>query len=143
MLEKLAKKHGMTVEGLKILVKKGVIRETPTNKDMVFLSRMGRLWKDPEWLKVSLRQAIRSRVRREKFVLELDLTKPEKYALNRYMNARGRLSVERVTREVSYYYRVPLNTAGEIVERMRTRAYKAKSRKRREGKITVKRRHKS
>ncbi len=133
MLEKLAKKHDMTVEGLKILVKKGVIRETPTNKDMVFLSRMGRLWKDPEWLKISLRQAIRSRARREKFVMELDLTKPEKYALNRYMNARGRLSVERVTQEVSYYYRVPLNIAGEIVKKMRTRAYKAKSRKHREG----------
>ena len=135
MLEDLAKKHDMTVDGLKILVKKGVIRETPTNKDMAFLSRMSRLWKDPEWLKISLRQAIRSRARREKFVMELDLTKPEKYALNRYMNARGRLSVEKVTREVSYYYRVPLNTARGIVKQMRTRAYKAKSRKRRQGRL--------
>ncbi|MDA8388536.1 MAG: hypothetical protein M0Z58_07750 [Nitrospiraceae bacterium] len=67
--------------------------------------------------------------------MELDLTKPEKYALNRYLNARGRLSVERVTQEVSYYYRVPLNAAGGIVKKMRARAYKAKSRKRREGRL--------
>ncbi len=135
MIEELARKYALPVEGLKILIKKGVIQETPTDKEMVFLSRMSRLWKDPEWLKFCLRQAIRSRARREKFVMELDLTKPEKYALNRYLNAKGRLSVERVTQEVSYYYRVPLNTARGIVKKMRTRAYKAKSRKRRKGRL--------
>ena len=135
MLEEIAKKHDMEVEQLRVLVKKGVIQETPTDRDMAFLSRMSRLWKDLEWLKVSLRHAIRSRARREKFVMELDLTKPEKYALNRYLNSKGRLSAERVTQEVSYYYRVPLNTARGIVKKMRTRAYKAKSRKRREGRL--------
>ena len=135
MLEEIARKHGMEIEQLRILVKKGVIQETPTDRDMLFLSRMSRLWKDLEWLKISLRHAIRSRARREKFVMELDLTKPEKYALNRYLNSRGRLSVERVTQEVSYYYRVPLNTARGIVKKMRTRAYKAKGRKRREGRL--------
>lgn len=131
-LEEIAKKYDMPVQYLKILIKEGGILETPTDEDMAFLSWLSRFWKDPEVLKISLRQAIRSKARREKFVRELDLTRPEKYALNRYLNAKGRLSIERVTQEVSYYYKVPLNIAEGIVKRMRIRAYKAKSRRRRE-----------
>ena len=129
MLQEIAKKYGLTVEYLRVLIKKGIIQESPTDKDTVFLSRMSRLWKDPDCLKLSLRQAIRSKARREKFVRELDLTRPEKYALNRYLNAKSRISLERVTQEVSYYYKIPLSTSRGIVKKMRVRAYKAKSRR--------------
>jgi len=89
---------------------------------------LSRIWKDKEWLKVSLRQ-IRSKARREKLVRELDLTKPERYILNRYLNAKKRLSIQKVAAEVAYYYGVPKNMALEIVRRIRGRAYTAKSRK--------------
>jgi hypothetical protein len=56
-------------------------------------------------------EGIKSKARREKFIRELDLTKPERYVLNRYLNAKGRLSVKQVADEVSNYYGLPEGTA--------------------------------
>jgi len=73
---------------------------------MTFLLLLSRIWKDKEWLKESLRQ-IRSKARREKLVQELEITKPEWYVLSRYLNAKGRLTLQKVAGEVSHYYGIP------------------------------------
>jgi len=127
-MEKAAKEFGLTRQSLNILAGLGVIHTILTEEDRAFLLPLSRIWKDKECLKESLRQ-IRSKARREKLVRELDLTKPERYVLNRYLNAKGRLSIQKVTGEVAYYYGVPENTARGMARRMRDRAYKAKSRR--------------
>jgi hypothetical protein len=127
-LEEAAKEMGFTRKSLEILKKREVVQKVPTAEDMAFLSRLSRIWKDMGWLRESLRQ-IRSKARREKLLQEVELTKPERYVLNRYMNAKGRLTLERVAREVLYYYGVPENIARMIVRKMRGRAYMAKTRR--------------
>ena len=127
-LEEAAKEMGFTMKYLKVLVGIGVIRRVPTDEDMVYLSRQQHVWKNTKCTKESLRQ-IRSKARREKFVRELELTKLEKYVLNRYLNAKGRLSLERVAGEGSNYYGVPENVAKGIVRKMRNRVYTAKCRR--------------
>jgi hypothetical protein len=127
-LEKLVEEVGFTRKSLAILNKREVIQKVPTDEDMDFLSRVSQIWKDTEWIKESLRQ-IRSRARREKLVRELELTKPERYILNRYLNAKGRLTLERVAGEVAHYYGLQENMAKGIVRRMRSRVYAAKCRR--------------
>ncbi|HAM52097.1 MAG TPA: hypothetical protein DCP92_15935 [Nitrospiraceae bacterium] len=119
---------GFTRRSLKILNRREVIQKVPTDEDMVFLSRLSRIWKDTEWIRESVRQ-IRSKARREKLVREVELTKPERYVLNRYLNAKGRLTLEGVASEVFYYYGIPENVARGIVRKMRGRVYMAKSRR--------------
>jgi len=127
-LEEAAKELGFTVKSLKILVRLGVIQRILTDEDIVFLSRLKQIWKNREWIKESLKQ-IRSKARREKLLRELELTKPEKYVLNRYLNAKGRLTLKRVAGEVALYYGVPENVAGGIVRKMRNRVYTARCRR--------------
>jgi len=127
-LEKLMEELGFTRKSLKILNKREVIQKVLTDEDMAFLSRLSVIWKDTEWIRESLRQ-IRSKARREKLVRDVELTKPERYVLNRYLNAKGRLTLEGVASEVFYYYGVPENVARGIVRRMRGRVYMAKSRR--------------
>jgi hypothetical protein len=107
MLEEIAKKYHMTENSLRLLIKRGIIQRVPTDKDTDIVAALSQIWNDPGWLKISLRRGIKSKARREKFIRELDLTKPERYVLNRYLNAKGRLSLERVAGEVSNYYGVP------------------------------------
>jgi len=127
-LEKVAEELGFTRKSLKILNRREVIQKVLTGEDMVFLSRLSRIWKDTEWIRENLRQ-IRSKARREKLVREVELTKPERYVLNRYLNAKGRLTREGVASEVFYYYGVPKNVAEKMVRKMRNRVYMAKSRR--------------
>lgn len=127
-LKDVAMGYGFTVKYLKILVEIRVIQRIPTDEDIVYLARQQHVWKNTECLKQGLRQ-IRSKARREKLVRELELTKPERYILNRYLNAKGRLSLERVAREVFSYYGVPENVAKGIVRKMRNRVYTAKCRR--------------
>lgn len=127
-LEEAAKELGFTVKSLKILVRIGVIQRIPTDEDIVFLSRLKQMWKNREWIKESLKQ-IRLKARREKLLRELELTKPEKYVLNRYLNAKGRLSLRRVASEIATYYGAPENVAKGIVRKMRNRIYTAKRRR--------------
>ena len=129
MLEEIAKKYDMTETSLRFLIRRAIIQKTPTDKDMDFLSALSQIWQDQDWLKISLRRAITSRTRREKFIRELDLTKPERYVLNRYLNAKGRLSVKQVSDEVSSYYGLPEGVAKGVIRKMRGRAYMAKHRR--------------
>jgi predicted secreted hydrolase len=99
----------------------------PTNKDMDFLAGLSQIWNDQDWLKISLRRRITSKARREKFIRELDLTKPERYVLNRYLNAKGRLSVKQVVGEVSNYYRLPEAVAKGVIRKMRGAGLHGKS----------------
>jgi hypothetical protein len=127
-LEDAAREFGFTMKYMGVLVRAGAIQRVPTDENLVFLSHLKQLWKNTEWIKISLRQ-IRSKARREKLVRELELTKPERYVLNRYLNAKGRLSLERVAGEVSTYYGVPENVAKGIVRKMRNRVYTTKRRR--------------
>jgi len=127
-LEKVAEELGFTRKSLKILNKCEVVQKVLTDEDMAFLLRLSRIWKDTDWIRESLRQ-IRSKARRGKLVSELELTKPQRYVLNRYLNAKGRLTLERVASEVSHYYGVPENVARGIVRKMRNRVYTAKRRR--------------
>ena len=129
MLEEIAKKYQMTETSLRFLMRRGIIQKTPTDKDMDFLAGLGQIWNDQDWLKISLRRGIKSKTRREKFIRELDLTKPERYVLNRYLNAKGRLSVKQVADEISNYYGLPEGVARGVIRKMRGRAYMAKHRK--------------
>ena len=79
-------------------------------------------------MKESLRQ-IRSKARREKLVRELELSKPERYVLNRYLNTEKRLSIQKVAGEVAYYYGMPKNVAIPMIRKIRARAYTAKHRR--------------
>ena len=129
MLQGIAKKYNMTGNSLRFLMRRGIIQKTPTDKDMDFLAGLSQIWNDQDWLKISLRRGIKSKTRREKFIRELDLTKPERYVLNRYLNAKGRLSVKQVADEVSNYYGLPEGVAKGVIRKMRGRAYMAKHRK--------------
>jgi phage antirepressor YoqD-like protein len=129
MLEEIAKKYGMTDNSLRFLIRRGIIQKVPTDKDMDILAALSQIWNDHDWLKISLRRGIKSKARREKFIRELDLTKPERYVLNRYLNAKGRLSVKQVAGEVSTYYGLPEGIAKGVIRKMRKRAYMAKHRK--------------
>jgi hypothetical protein len=126
-LEDAAREFEFTMKYLGVLVRVGAIQRIPTAEDMIFLSWLKQLWKHTEWIKITLRQ-VRSKARREKLVRELELTKPEKYVLNRYLNAEGRLSLRRVASELATYYGVPENVAKGIVRKMRNRVYTAKRR---------------
>ena len=127
-LEETAKKFGFTKKSLYILIGLGVIRKDPIEEDMIFLSLLSRIWKNGIWLRESLKQ-IRSKTRREKLVRELELTKPERYVLNRYLNAEKRLSAQKITEEVAYYFGMPKNVALPMVRRMRGRASSARYRR--------------
>ena len=127
-LEDAAREFGFTMKYLRVLVRAGAIQRVPTDENLVFLSHLKQLWKNTEWIKISLRQ-IRSKARSEKLVRELELTKPERYVLNRYLNAKGRLTLKRVADEVALYYGVPENVAGGIVRKMRNRVYTARCRR--------------
>jgi len=127
-LEDAAREFGFTIKYMGVLVQVGAIQRIPTAEDMIFLSRMKQLWKETEWIKITLLQ-VRSKARREKLVRELELTKPERYVLNRYLNAKSRLSLGRVASEIATYYGVPENVAKGIVRKMRNRVYTAKRRR--------------
>ena len=127
-LEEAAKQFGFTSKSLRLLVRLKVIHIIPTEQDMSFLSRLSRIWKEKAWLKESLRQ-IRSKARREKLVRELELTKPERYVLNRYLNTGKRLSIQKVAGEVAHYYGMPKNVAIPMIRKIRARAYTAKHRR--------------
>ena len=127
-LKDVAIGYGFTMKYLKILVEIGVIQKMPTDQNIVYLSHQQHVWKNTKCTRESLRQ-IRSKARREKLVREVELTKPERYILNRYLNAKGRLSLERVAGEVATYYGVPENVAKGIVRKMRNRVYTAKRRR--------------
>jgi hypothetical protein len=126
-LEDAAREFEFTMKYLGVLVRVGAIQRIPTAEDMIFLSWLKQLWKHTEWIKITLRQ-VRSKARREKLVRELELTKPEKYVLNRYLNAEGRLSLRRVASGLATYYGVPENVAKGIVRKMRNRVYTVKRR---------------
>ena len=128
-LEEAAGKLGFSKKSLYVLAGLGVIRKDLTEADMAFLSTLSRIWKNRKWLKESLRQ-IRSKARREKLVRELELSKPETYVLNRYLNTDKRLSAQKVAEEVAYYYGMPKNVALPMVRKMRGRAYMQKHRRR-------------
>ncbi|MDA8163283.1 MAG: hypothetical protein M0022_10355 [Desulfobacteraceae bacterium] len=128
MLEEIARKYAMTEASLRFLIKRGIIQKDPAGKDMDILSALGQIWQNLAWLKMSLRRRIKSKALREKFIQELDLTKPERYVLNRYQNAKCRLSLDQLSKEVSFYYGLPENVARGIVMKMRKRAYMAKYR---------------
>ena len=127
-IEEAAKKFGFTKKSLYILIGLGVIRKDPAEGDMIFLSLLSRIWKNGKWLRESLKQ-IRSKARREKLVRELELTKPERYVLNRYLNAEKRLSSQKVAEEIAYYFGMPKNVALPMVRRMRVRASSARYRR--------------
>ena len=126
-LEKAIRELGFTRRSLAILNKCEAIQKVLTDEDMVFLYRLSRAWKDTAWIRESLKQ-IRSKARREKLVKEVELTKPERYVLNRYLNTKWRLSLDKLSKEVSFYYGLPENIARGIVRKMRGRAYMAKHR---------------
>ena len=128
MLEDIAWEYGMTEASLRFLIRRGIIQEDLTEKNLDFLFDLGKIWQDLAWLKMSLRRRIKSKALREKFIEELDLSKPERYVLNRYRNAKCRLPLEQLSKEVSFYYRMPENVARGIVKKMRKRAYMAKYR---------------
>ncbi len=130
--DKSIRRVGFTERSLNILVRLGAVRAAPagaarSKADMDFLLKLSRVWKDAEWIRESLRQ-VRSKVRREKLVRELELTKPERYVMNRYLNAGERLPLEKVVGELTRFYRLPEKTASGIVRKMRSRAYMAKHR---------------
>jgi hypothetical protein len=128
MLEEIAWEYGMTEAALRFLIRRGVIQKDLTEKNLDFLSDLGKIWQDLAWLKMSLRRRIKSKAQREKFIRELDLTKPERYVLNRYLNAKGRLSVGTVAIELSINYGMPEGVAKGVVRKMRGRAYMVKYR---------------
>jgi hypothetical protein len=127
-LEEAAKEFGFTMKYLKVLFGIGIIQRIPTDEDMVYLTRQQHVWKNTKCTKESLRQ-IRSKARREKLVRELELTKPERYVLNRYLNTEKRLSIQKVAGEVAYYYGMPKNVAIPMIRKIRARAYTAKHRR--------------
>ena len=130
--DKFIRRLGFTERSLNILVRLGAVRAAPagaalTKADMDFLMKLSRVWKDAEWIRESLRQ-VGSKARREKIVRELELTKPERYVMNRYMNAGERLPLEKVAAELARFYKLPEKAARETVRKMRSRAYMAKHR---------------
>lgn len=127
-LEKAVKELGFTRKFLVILNKCEAIQKVPTDEDMAHLSWLSQFWKDTACIREHLKQ-IRSKARREKLLRELELTKPERYILNRYLNAKGRLTIEHISKEVSTYYGLPENVARGIIRKMRGRAYMAKHRR--------------
>jgi len=129
MLEEMAKKYDMTENSLRFLIRRGIIQKVLTDRDMDILAALSQIWNDQDWLKISLRRGIKSKTRREKFIRELDMTKPERYVLNRYLNAKRRLSVKQIADEVSNYYGLPEGVARGVIRKIRGRAYMAKHRR--------------
>ncbi|MDA8168453.1 MAG: hypothetical protein M0Z59_01990 [Nitrospiraceae bacterium] len=123
MLEEIAWHYGMTEASLRFLIRHGIIQEDLTERNLDFLSDLGQIWQDLDWLKISLRRRIKSKALREKFIRELDLTKPERYVLNRYLNAKGRLSIGTVAAELSMNYGMPEGIAKGVVRKMRGQVY--------------------
>jgi hypothetical protein len=130
--DKSIRSLGFTERSLNILVRLGAVGAAPSGAapskaDTEFLTKLSRVWKDPEWIRESLRQ-VRSRARREKIFRELELTKPERYVFNRYLNAGERLPLEKVAAELARFYKLPDKSANGSVRKMRSRAYMAKHR---------------
>ncbi|MDA8086635.1 MAG: hypothetical protein M0Z75_08045 [Nitrospiraceae bacterium] len=128
MVGDIAMAYGMTEASVRFLIRRGIIKADLTERNMDFLSDLSKIWQDLAWLKLSLRMRIKSKAQREKFIQELDLTKPERYVLNRYLNARGRLSVGTVAEELKINYGLPEGVAKGVVRKMRGRAYTARYR---------------
>ena len=130
--DKSIRRLGFTERSLNILARLGAVRAAPagaarSKADMEFLMKLSRVWKDAEWIRESLRQ-VKSKPRREKLVRELELTKPERYVMNRYLNADERLSIGKVAAELARFYKLPEKTASGIVRKMRSRVYMARHR---------------
>jgi hypothetical protein len=46
MLEEIAKKYDMTEKSLRFLIRRGIIQEVPTDKNMDFLAGLSQIWND-------------------------------------------------------------------------------------------------
>ena len=157
------KKWGLTEKALLILAKQGAIlnghgagpaRGRPTKADEQaagarsarpgvrhmrtgsadedFLARLALVWKNRAWVAESLRQ-IRLKAKKGDIVRELELTKPERYVLSRYLKAGSRLFKQALADELVRYYKLPLKKAFNIVDKMRSRTYMTKYRRKTKG----------
>lgn len=104
--------------------KKGFLHDPLEEQELSNLSFMRYVWKDK--LAMKLAMARWSKKERLKFVEQIELTKPEAYALNRYINAKAKRKVylRQVAEELCHYYKIPLAFALKIAKRMRWKFYR-------------------
>lgn len=104
--------------------KKGFLHDPLEEQELSNLSFMRYIWKDK--LAMKLAMARWSKKERLKFIEQIELTKPEAYALNRYMNAKKKVYLRQVAEELCHYYKLPLAFALNVAKRMRWKFYRTK-----------------
>lgn len=107
------------------LQKKGLLHDPLEEQELSNLSFMRYIWKDKLVMKLSMTRW--SKKERLKFVEQIELTKPEAYALNRYLNAKKRVYLRQVAQELCHYYKLPLALASNIAKRMRWKFYRQRT----------------
>lgn len=106
------------------LKKKGFLHNPLEIDEISNISFFRYIWKDNFILRSALsRLSIKERT---KFIEQANLTKPEAYVLNRYLNANSKLHLKQIASELQHYYKLPMGVAIEITKRMRQKAYKSR-----------------
>ncbi len=109
---------------LNYLHRKKIIHNPLTEDELDKLAFYRTFWRDTFILKCTMSKL--SKDRRAKIVRERNLTKPEAYVLNRYLNAEKNPSLEQVIDELYEHFKIPFSTGRKIVQRIRQKAYRIK-----------------
>ncbi len=94
----------------------------PSETEINNLSFLSHIWGKREFLKLQI--ARKSKKERKTLLLTAELTKPESYVLNRYLNRKGaRIYINQILDELHSYYGIrPTSKSKTLVKRMRRKA---------------------
>jgi len=120
--DELAQSFRIPRKALRLLQKNALLSFPPTEAEINNLSFLSHVWGKREFLKLQL--ACLSQKNRKKLLLTAELTKPESYVLNRYLNRNGRrIYVRQLLDELRSYYGVPNSPdTKKLIRRMRRKA---------------------
>ena len=126
-LKEASRFFGVSEKVLLHLKEKGLLHDPLEELELSNLSFMRYVWKD----KLVMRAAMArwSKKKRLKLCEQIELTKPESYAFNRFMNAsanKKKIYLKQVAQEICFYYKLPKPLALNIAKRMRWKAYRTK-----------------
>jgi len=109
------------------LKKRGLLNDPLSDIEVSNLSFMRYVWRDRIVMRASLQKM--SQKKRAQFCEQAPLSKPEAYALNRYLNSTKKIYLNQVVQEICYYYKLPKPLALDIAKRMRWKWYRYKRKK--------------
>ncbi len=121
-LDEIAQTFRIPRKALWLLQKNSLLSFPPTEAEINNLSFLSHVWGKREFLKLQL--ASRSKKERKELLLTAELTKPESYVLNRYLNQGShRIYMRQILDELRSYYGISISSdTKRLIRRMRRKA---------------------